>query len=77
MLAELLTAATLAASFAGGAAEPAKPQLGDAQLVGQRLVTGFEGESVPAAVRQRIAAGRLGGVILFDSNFDSRAEAER
>ncbi len=75
MLSELLTAATLAASIAGGGAEPAKPQLGDAQLVGQRLVAGFEGESVPAAVRQRIAAGRLGGVILFDSNFDSRAEA--
>ena len=76
MLAELLTAATLATSFAG--AQPqAADELGDAQLVGQRIVAGFEGESVPAAVRRRIAAGRLGGVILFDSNFDSRSEARR
>lgn len=75
MLAELITAATLAASFSGAAAQPA--DLGDAQLVGQRLVAGFQGKSVPGALRRRIAAGRLAGVILFDSNFDSRSEARR
>ncbi len=75
MLAELLIAATLAASFGGQAPDGA--DLGDAQLVGQRIVAGFEGESVPGAVRRRIAAGRLGGVILFDSNFDSRSDARR
>jgi beta-N-acetylhexosaminidase len=74
MLAELLTAATLVASFGGPHAQRA-PDLGDAQLVGQRIVAGFEGESVPTDLRKRIAAGRLAGVILFDSNFDSRAEA--
>jgi beta-N-acetylhexosaminidase len=74
MFAGFLIAATLAASLGGPPAQRAT-ELGDAQLVGQRLVAGFEGEGVPAAVRKRIAAGRLGGVILFDSNFDSRAEA--
>jgi beta-N-acetylhexosaminidase len=71
MLALIMTVAALA-----GAGPPAAAGgLGDAQLVGQRLVAGFEGGSVPAEVRRRIAAGRLGGVILFDSNFDTRADA--
>lgn len=56
---------------------PGASGLGDAQLVGQRLVTGFEGERPPAALRRRIRAGRLAGVILFADNFDTRAEAER
>jgi beta-N-acetylhexosaminidase len=67
-----LAAAILALGVAGGT-----PELGDAQLVGQRIVAGFEGESPPAALRRRIAAGRLAGVVLFDSNYDSRAEARR
>jgi beta-N-acetylhexosaminidase len=76
MLAQTLAIAALAVGVAGGGPTP-PPELGDAQLVGQRLVTGFDGERVPAALRRRISAGRLAGVILFDSNFDSRAEAER
>src|SRR5688500_10489626 len=74
MLAELITAATLVASFGGAEAQRAT-DLGDAQLAGQRIVTGFEGQSVPGELRKRVAAGRLAGVILFDSNFDSRSEA--
>ena len=58
-----------------GAAAPAR--LGDAQLVGQRLIAGFAGDRPPAELRRRIRAGRLAGVILFADNFDSRAEAER
>jgi beta-N-acetylhexosaminidase len=80
MLAQLLAAASLivAANAPGTAAAPAaKAQLGDAQLVGQRLVTGFEGQSVPGSLRKRIAAGRIAGVVLFDSNFDSRSQARR
>src|SRR5688572_14421547 len=74
MLAAFLTAATLGMSLAG-ASPPATAGLGDAQLAGQRIVTGFEGQSVPGDLRKRIAAGRLAGVILFASNFDSRSEA--
>ena len=51
--------------------------LGAAQLAGQRIVSGFEGTSPPAAIRRRIEAGRLAGVILFDDNFGSRADARR
>ena len=65
-----------AAALGGGPAAPA-PELGDAQLVGQRIVSGFEGTSPPAALRRRIRSGRLAGVILFADNFDSRAGAER
>ena len=67
-----------ALALGGPAAErgPAD-RLGDAQLVGQRLVAGFQGERPPAALRRRIAAGRLAGVILFANNFDSVGEAER
>lgn len=53
----------------------ASGELGDAQLAGQRLVAGFDGDRIPAAMRRRIAAGRLAGVILFSDNFDSRAQA--
>ncbi len=76
MLAQMLTIATLAAGLAGGGPSP-PAGLGDAQLVGQRLIAGFEGERIPGSVRERIRGGRLGGVVLFPTNFDSRAEAER
>jgi beta-N-acetylhexosaminidase len=78
MLVETLTIAALTFGALSDAPSPAAaPQLGDAQLVGQRIVTGFEGQSVPGDLRRRIAAGRLGGVILFDSNFGSRSGAQR
>ena len=76
MLAQMLTIATFATGLAGGGPPP-HAGLGDAQLVGQRLISGFEGERIPDSIRERIRAGRLGGVVLFTSNFDSRAEAER
>jgi beta-N-acetylhexosaminidase len=72
--------ATLFASLAislGAPASGAPDGLGDAQLVGQRLVAGFEGTAPPRALVDRIRAGRLGGVILFDHNFGSRADARR
>jgi beta-N-acetylhexosaminidase len=77
----LIGTALAALALAGGhaateASAGRAPALGDAQLVGQRLITGFEGERPPAALRKRIAAGRLGGVVLFADNFDSRGEAE-
>ncbi len=59
------------------AARVAAAELGDARLVGQRLVTGFSGERVPAELRRRIESGRIGGVVLFADNFDTRHGAER
>ncbi len=66
----------MAVGLVGAGPQPVAADLGDAQLVGQRIVTGFAGETVPGDLRKRIAAGRLAGVILFDSNFDSRSEAQ-
>jgi beta-N-acetylhexosaminidase len=51
--------------------------LGALQLAGQRVVTGFEGERPPPALRRSIRAGTVAGVILFEDNFDSRGEARR
>ena len=56
-------------------APDAASQLGDAQLAGQRIVTGFSGETPPAALEQRIRDGEIAGVILFSENFDNRGEA--
>jgi beta-N-acetylhexosaminidase len=82
VLAPLLAAAALAVcgcfgSDDGGDAELVARSAGmsNAQLVGQRLVAGFEGERPPRELRRRIRAGRIAGVILFEQNFDSRAEA--
>lgn len=87
--ASLLVAAAFTIGASGDKPEPkpseasessrssAVASFGDAQLAGQRLVAGFDGKHIPAALRRRIAAGRLAGVILFSENFDSRAEAER
>ncbi len=47
------------------------------QLVGQRLVVGFEGTKAPRAVRQMVRAGELAGVILFAENISTRAAARR
>ena len=58
----------------GGATEPADG-LTDAQLVGQRIVVGFEGRRPSGDLERRIRRGRVAGVILFDDNFSSRADA--
>ena len=73
--------ATLAALLAlAGSGPPAQaagelPGLGDRQLAGQRIVTGFQGESPPAPLVRMIGEGRVAGVILFSQNFDSESEA--
>ena len=59
----------------GGGATDAR--LSDDQLVGQRLVVGFEGTQVPALGTPADHAGELAGVILFDTNFSGDADAAR
>lgn len=54
---------------------PAASRLSPSQLVGQRLVAGFPGTTVPAAVRRMIRRGRLAGVVLFAANLRSREAA--
>lgn len=52
-------------------------ELPAAQLVGQRLIAGFDGTEVPSGLRRMIARGRLAGVILFEENVASRAGTRR
>jgi beta-N-acetylhexosaminidase len=84
-----LTLATVAALAAGAFAlgatvgDGADPSPGAAsrltarQLVGQRIVLGFEGTRMPAAVRRMIRAGDAAGVVLFADNVPSHAAARR
>jgi beta-N-acetylhexosaminidase len=48
-----------------------------AELVGQRLVVGFEGSEAPRAVRRMVRRGEIAGVILFAGNIPSRAAGQR
>lgn len=73
-------AALLALATSGGPSAPAADvglRLGDRQLAGQRLVTGFSGPEPPATLVRMIERGRVAGVILFSGNFSSEAEAQR
>lgn len=56
---------------------PRTATLSEAQLVGQRIVTGFEGTRPPQALREWIRRGQVAGVILFEDNFHSVAEARK
>lgn len=76
--------ATLAALLAlAGIGTPASQgedpvsNLGDRQLAGLRIVTGFEGESPPSSLVRMIQEGRVSGVILFSDNFDTESEAKK
>lgn len=55
----------------------AAAELTDEQLVGQRLVAGFEGTRVPNGLRRMIELGRLAGVILFEDNIADRSTTRR
>jgi beta-N-acetylhexosaminidase len=47
------------------------------QLAGQRIVTGLQGTSISAGLRDAIAAGHIAGVVLFSENIPSRAAGRR
>jgi len=54
---------------------PDLPELSNAKLAGERIVTGFKGTHPPAPLRRMIGAGQVAGVIMFADNFDSAAGA--
>jgi beta-N-acetylhexosaminidase len=76
VIATLAAILALAGSSAGalGTDDPIR-ELGDRQLAGQRIVTGFSGQEPPDTLVRMIQEGRVAGVILFSQNFDSEAEA--
>ena len=41
---------------------------------GQRIMAGFEGAGAPASLIERVRAGRVGGVILFQRNIETAAQ---
>jgi beta-N-acetylhexosaminidase len=51
--------------------------LSTAELAGQRLITGFHGESPPEQVKRMIHQGKLAGVVLFDDNLGTRRHTRR
>lgn len=48
-----------------------------ASLAGQRLIAGWDGETVPRGLRRQIRSGGVAGVILFADNIRSAAGARR
>lgn len=78
-------AGTAIAAFAFGAAlgdgTAPRPNVAEtlppAQLVGERIVSGFPGTSVPGPIAKAIREGRLAGAILFAANLPSRSAARR
>lgn len=74
----ILAVAMALAPAAGGSARSeaaATPSL--AQLVGQRMLVGFEGTSPSRSLLARIKAGQVGGVILFQSNIVDAPQLRR
>ena len=55
-----------------GAASPGSDEL--RRLAGQLMVVGFQGPEAPAALLERVAQSRVGGVVLFARNIASPAQ---
>ena len=70
-------AATLALPMAavscGTGGAPVAAQLSNGQLAGERIVTAFDGTSVPGKLRGMIERGEVAGVVLFAANAPSAA----
>ncbi len=76
-----LAAGAFALGAAMGDGPPPRPSLASTLsipwLAGERIVTGFEGTTVPASLARSIRAGEVAGVILFADNLPDRATARR
>lgn len=59
------------------AADATTAKLSTAQLVGQRITTGYVGTTPPKSVLRAARTGRIGGVILFTNNMPTPAVARR
>lgn len=59
------------------AADSATSKLSTAQLVGQRITTGYVGTTPPKSLLRAAKTGRIGGVILFTNNMPTPAIARR
>ena len=78
-------AAASALAIGGGneAGTPSSPatdlaaSLAPGELVGQRLIAGWEGEEPPGGLKRMIRSGGVAGVILFDDNVGSRSSTRR
>jgi beta-N-acetylhexosaminidase len=79
LLAASAGALVLGVAFGAGPGHRSEPRetLPARQLVGERIVTGFEGAVVPPRLRAAIHAGRIAGVILFADNLPGRAADRR
>jgi beta-N-acetylhexosaminidase len=77
LVAVLATAVGPAGAEPGASISVSASRLTNAQLVGERIIVGFSGTSVPRALRDRIEHGGVAGVILFSSNFTSKDGARR
>ncbi|MBI2692056.1 MAG: glycoside hydrolase family 3 protein [Solirubrobacterales bacterium] len=58
-------------------ADAATKKLTTAQLIGQRITTGYVGTTPPRSVLRAVRSGRIGGVVLFTNNMPTPAVARR
>jgi len=81
LLACLAVAAFACGATLGDSAERPQPSVAETlppkQLAGLRIVTGLPGTSIPPALRDAIAEGRVAGIVLFSGNFLHRNAGRR
>jgi beta-N-acetylhexosaminidase len=73
-LAAVITLAVASVVTSPGATAPRAAGVPLAQQVGQLIISGFQGTSTPSWTTQRLARGKLGGVVLFGYNVRSRTQ---
>ncbi|MGH2905157.1 MAG: glycoside hydrolase family 3 N-terminal domain-containing protein [Solirubrobacterales bacterium] len=76
MKSALVAVIALAAAI-GAAPQPDVQSMTTAELIGQRIVTGYVGTTPPRAVLRAVKLGHIGGVILFANNMPKPATARR